>query len=456
MSTTLMNPLKKLLAVVTVAFAVLVLTVQPSSAHTGDQSYLYLDVTSSSISGRVEVPGGDLDEVFALDLASATDDEKAAVLRREESRIISYLAEHVHLGSDGERWDVTFSGPELFYSEEFEISDEYIVFPFTVDVPVDPIPRELEVEFDPFLDEIDGRDNLLLIANDWEGGVIDNGSDWIAEFSAGDRTETIDLGSPSWFRNLTGSIGTGINHIQTGPDHILFVLVLLLPSVLVFTTRWEPAASFGSSLWRVLKIVTMFTIAHSITFGLAGFGLLPLPSPRIVESIIALSIAAAALHNIRPVFVNREWLLAFAFGLFHGLGFASLISGLDVDRSTQLVSLLGRNIGIEIGQAAVIILLFPALFFLRRTRYYLRFQTVVSVLLAIAAMGWVLERSLEIELGVSSLIDPLFEPPVAAAWVIGLTVFSYLIMRREAAAERLLATVSGDDAADQEPVTVGD
>ena len=204
----------------------------------------------------------------------------------------------------------------------------------------------------------------------------------------------------------------GIDHIKTGPDHILFVLALLLPSVLVFREGWRPTKGFGSTLWRVLKIATFFTIAHSIMFTLAGMEWLQLPPSKLVEAIIAASIAAAAsVHNLRPIFPNREWLLAFVFGLFHGMGFASLVSSLDVSRPSQLVSLLGRNVGIEIGQVAVILVLFPALYLLRRTPAYSPFLTIGSILLAILAIGWMFERLFETDLGTDGLVDRFASTP---------------------------------------------
>ncbi|MEL7158818.1 MAG: HupE/UreJ family protein, partial [Actinomycetota bacterium] len=328
--------LLRIVAAVVVLAGTILAASSPASAHTGEQSYLYLDVTSTTVGGRIEVPVIDLNEAFGLDL-EGSDEEVLAILDANEASLLAYFDEHFDIGADGQDWSIDIAGAELFFSDLEEISDNYIVYPFTVDVPTSPVPRQFDVRFDPFIDEIEGRDALLLIGNDWQNGVIENGDDWIAAFDAGTRTQSVDLGSPNGLKNVLSSVKLGVNHIRTGPDHILFVLVLLLPSVLVFTSRWEPARSFGSSLWRVLKIVTMFTVAHSITFTLAGLEILPLPSPRIVESIIALSIAAAALHNIRPIAANKEWLISFAFGLFHGMGFASLVSGLDVDRSTQLL-----------------------------------------------------------------------------------------------------------------------
>ena len=222
--------------------------------------------------------------------------------------------------------------------------------------------RSFDVSFDPFFDEFDGRTGVLVIENDLGAGIYDNEETVLVTFNPDNRTRSIDLDDTSSWNNFTASVGLGVDHIKTGPDHVLFVLVLLLPSVLVFSGQWRPQASFGTALWRVLKIATMFTVAHSVTFTLAGLGWLPLPPSKLVEAIIAISIALAAIHNIKPIFPNKESWLAFGFGLFHGMGFASLVEGLDVSRSTQLISLLGRNVGIEIGQAAVILAGFTGLF----------------------------------------------------------------------------------------------
>ena len=192
----------------------------------------------------------------------------------------------------------------------------------------------------------------------------------------------------------------------------------------LFLYRAAPAfvAGTGSSLWRVLKIVTMFTIAHSITLAVGGLGIVEL-SPRLVETIIALSIAAAALHNIRPIFANKEWVLAFAFGLFHGFGFAGLLSELGLDRSNRFLSLLGFNIGVELGQAAIILMVFPMLFILRRTRYYLGILYGGSVVLALVAPVWATERIFDYDTQVNELVDPILQWPRSA----GLVAVGYVV-----------------------------
>ncbi len=422
----------------------------PASAHSGSQTYLYLDVTPRTLGGRLEIPYGDLAATLGLDFGSS-DEEVLAGLAANKAAIDAYLEQHVVIGDGATTWPIAFDEATLFYSELAEQDDNYTIVEFTVDTGDVEIPRQLEITFDPFFDEIPGRDALLLIGNDWEAGVIGNEHSVLVAFAADTRTQQIDLGDTSWYKTFSSSVELGVNHIRTGPDHILFVLVLVLPSVLIFTTTWQPARSFGSALWRVTKVVTMFTVAHTITFSLAGLELLPLPPSWLVESIIAISIAAAALHNLRPIVVNKEWMIAFAFGLFHGMGFASLVEELDVSRTTQLVSLLGRNVGIEIGQTAVVFLVFPALFLLRRTIYYRPFFVVASIGLAVISVGWMIERLFSVDLAVSSAIDPFVEWPRSGISIAVLTVIAAAVHLWEKHRGRLLPVAGEEPATDAVP-----
>ena len=117
---------------------------------------------------------------------------------------------------------------------------------------------------------------------------------------------------------------------------------------------WIPVERLKPALKNVVKIVTFFTIAHSITLCLAAFQIISLP-PRLIESIIAISIALAAIHNIYPLFSGKEWLIAFVFGLFHGFGFASVLAEKGLAGNYLGLSIFGFNLGVEIGQLAIIL-----------------------------------------------------------------------------------------------------
>jgi hypothetical protein len=429
---------RSLVAVALAVIAVAAVAPSPASAHAGNQSYLYLDITDKAVGGRVEMPMQDVKDVLGIDLleggADLADDLEAAT-----PALQAYVSEHLALGADGVAWPIRFTTVEPLADDPLEPNRNYVYVDFIVDQAFDPVPRLIDVTFDPFFDDIDNRDGLLLIGNDVQAGIVNNAEEVFVRFTSDSRTQTVSLDDTSWVKNLKASTELGVDHIKTGPDHILFIFVLLLPAVLVFgASRWTPAASFRSALWRILKVASMFTLAHTITFSLAGLDVLPLPPAKVTEAVIALSIAAAAIHNLRPVFINKEWAIAFGFGLFHGMGFASLVGNLDTSRSVQLISLLGRNIGIEIGQAIVILVAFPALFLLRRTRLYLPLFTAASIGLVIVSLGWMYERVFEHDLGINDAIAPWLDVQKAALPLLVITLAAAAYQRYEGTRGRLL------------------
>jgi len=429
----------RLLFIISTAIAVLLALPNPAGAHRNDESYLYLDVGDRSLSGRVEMPYPDLRSEFGFELEGNPDELRAEIASRLDF-LQTYAADETSIGAQGEIWEMTFDGYDLLFEES---SDEnglgYVVLPFVVDLTFPSVPQVLDVTFTPFLDEIDDRNNITLVANDWKRGVFDEETNELLLHTSGSPSGEIDLGDSSQWQNFRTSIDLGVDHIRTGPDHVFFVLALLLPSVLILVAgAWRPSPSFGYSLLRIVLVATMFTIAHSITFTLAGLDYLPLPPSKLVETIIALSIAAAALHNLRPVLGHREWLLAFVFGLFHGMGFAGLVESLDIDRSTQLVSLLGRNVGIEIAQLVIILVTFPTLFLLRRTRLYMPLFYAISIGLAVLSMIWVVERVFEIDLRINSGVDFVLEWPRALYAMAVVTVLATAYYWWEGRQDRLL------------------
>ncbi len=178
----------------------------------------------------------------------------------------------------------------------------------------------------------------------------------------------------------------GIHHIFIGPDHILFVIGLIL---------------FGGGLGRILRITSGFTLAHSITLALATLGLVQPPS-RLVESAIALSIVYVGVDNLRrgaragePA-ADRRGLIAFAFGLVHGFGFASVLREIGLPAGALGTSLFAFNVGVELGQAAIVLAALPLLALLRRQRPVLATRALRFASWGVVAAGgwWFVERAL--------------------------------------------------------------
>lgn len=191
----------------------------------------------------------------------------------------------------------------------------------------------------------------------------------------------------------------GIHHILSGYDHLLFLLCLLLPAVLRREQgQWLAVSHAGTAIKQTLYIATAFTLAHSITLSLAALNIVAIPA-RIIESIIAFSIALAALNNLKPFLGKRQVLLAFLFGLVHGFGFANALSGLPLQPSARVMALLSFNIGIELGQLACILLFMPLALLIRHRSFY---RTYIlqggSILAGILAMVWMVQRLFNLNL----------------------------------------------------------
>ncbi|MGH8809316.1 MAG: HupE/UreJ family protein, partial [Noviherbaspirillum sp.] len=191
----------------------------------------------------------------------------------------------------------------------------------------------------------------------------------------------------------------GVWHIWIGFDHILFLLALLLPAVARRQRyAWQAVDAFKPAFWNVFKIVTAFTVAHSITLTLATLGVVSLPS-RLVESVIAASVVAAALNNVSPIVSERRWAIAFAFGLVHGFGFASVLSDLGLPQHALVLALVGFNLGVEVGQLAIVAVFLPLAYALRYTFIYRRVVLLGgSLLIASLAAVWFVERAFDMRL----------------------------------------------------------
>jgi len=167
-----------------------------------------------------------------------------------------------------------------------------------------------------------------------------------------------------------------------------------LPAVLIYRDRrWVGVTEFGEAFRNVVKIVTAFTLAHSITLSLAVLGFISLPS-RLIESAIAVSVIAAALNNLHPLVQSRLWVVAFGFGLIHGLGFANVLTELGLSTDALAVALVSFNLGVEIGQVAIVCAILPLAYLCRHSWFYPRVVLGAGSFCIVAiAFVWLIERS---------------------------------------------------------------
>jgi len=202
---------------------------------------------------------------------------------------------------------------------------------------------------------------------------------------------------------FAGFVREGVHHILIGYDHILFLLSLLLPAVWIReraprgAAAWRPAADLRGALANVFKVVTAFTVAHSITLGLSVFDVVDPPS-RWIESLIAASVVLAALNNLWPVIAEARWKLTFVFGLVHGFGFASALKDAGLAQGALVAPLVGFNLGVEIGQLCIVALVLPLAWSLRGTRTYRGAFAGGSLAIAAVAALWFVQRAFDLRL----------------------------------------------------------
>ncbi|TXE05978.1 HupE/UreJ family protein [Gelidibacter salicanalis] len=397
-----------------------------SYAHKPDRSVVYLRIyETGGVEGHFDLGAEDLKKYLDFDLNLHPTLQE---VERYKEKIREYIVRHASFSS-------RYGAHKIVFTDEMSILDissgSFVISNFYLD-NMEVVPDNLEVSFTVFLDENPMHTNGLGIEYNWKAGLINNEKIIALDFSTSHRTKTLDLTDTSVWKGFLAMIKQGMLHIWVGMDHVLFLLALILPSVVrrrrltagiasdtveesgYTIWGWQPVQKFRPAFLYILKIVTFFTIAHTITLSLAALQIVVLPS-WLVESIIAFSIGLAAYHNIRPVLVGRDWIIAFVFGLFHGFGFATVLGELGFKGENLSLSLLGFNIGVEIGQVVIIALIFPFLFLMRKLRVYPKFMVIISVILILISIYWMIERLFDVDFPLDEYVLNKLLP--AAKWI---------------------------------------
>jgi hypothetical protein len=284
-------------------------------AHKPSDSYLTVQVQPERVQVQWDLAIRDLD--FALGLDSNDDGAVTwGEVKEQQPNISRYASDRLKLAVNDQNIALVLS--DLLIDRHSD--GTYVVLRFGV--PFSKSARRLQVDYRAFFDLDPQHRGLCRL----EAG----GETRTAIFSPEQPMQIFDLQTPTAAGQWLEFIREGVWHIWIGIDHVLFLIALLLPAVLLRGKEsWRGAERFSAVFINVLKVVTSFTVAHSLTLALATFGVVQLPS-RLVESTIAASVVLAALHNLFPVLKGKAWLAAFGFGLVHGFGFASVLGDLGL------------------------------------------------------------------------------------------------------------------------------
>ncbi|HTT41232.1 MAG TPA: HupE/UreJ family protein [Burkholderiales bacterium] len=278
--------------------------------------------------------------------------------------MLTAIGKQIKLSNNGKACE---AGPGFLVPPPPDVASITLVVDFVCAEPV----SKLTIRDD--LPDALGSDYHTLARVEWPGGSAQ------FAFQADARDATVQVSRAERASRGAGSFFLlGIEHILTGYDHLLFLLALILR---------------GGNLWSLLKIITAFTIAHSITLALAALNIVTLPE-RLVEAVIALSIAYVAAENLflRHA-VSHRWAVSFIFGLMHGFGFSNALRELGLPREGLAWSLLNFNLGVETGQAVAMVILMPLLLWLRRTQWEARAVLALSSVVLVVGLGLFVDRA---------------------------------------------------------------
>lgn len=340
--------------------ALVLLHASPLFAHPMNVAYADIVVKAQEVEIALSMNLFELDLLLSLDrnLDALVDQDELHTRRLE---ILDYLRRRITVSSQGEELPME-AGP-------FRIgrgSDGKALFETTFRFQARHPLTAFTIRCEPLTDL--GPDHKTLAKITREGRI----GQFVFQ-----KGVVYGVGKKDVLGYLVQFLKLGIFHIFTGYDHILFLLGLLL---------------VGGSFLDIVKIVTSFTLAHSLTLSLAALGIVNLPA-RLIEAGIAFSIVYIALENLLFKTFDKRWLVSFFFGLVHGFGFANVLKEMHLPRSGLISSLFSFNLGVEVGQVAIVLVILPLLWILRRTKAYGAVVTSASVFILSLGLFWFYQRA---------------------------------------------------------------
>ena len=341
----------------------------PLLAHNADTSYAQVKLAGDQVVVRLTY------DLYTLQKITKVDADGDGLITREELHraapvIQQYLRDHVSLELNGQKADLGVAGEpgwpsgqgDAIQAADWHSADGLIHFPFTH--AVIETPQTAALAFD-FFDDLGSQHTVL-------GTFEYNGQPLEVSFTQTEPDYLFDTGyTPTLGSRLWSFLQLGVKHIFLGYDHLCFLLALIV----------------ASHFQQMLKIVTAFTVAHTLTLILTATGVVRLPS-RWVEAAIALTIVYVALENIWIKSTDKRWRLAFGFGLIHGFGFANLLQQLALPASGMVRSLVSFNVGVELAQLGIVLALLPFAVWLAQWRHGGLVKNALSVAIGLLGVGW--------------------------------------------------------------------
>ncbi|MCM3411864.1 HupE/UreJ family protein [Metabacillus litoralis] len=405
----------KKITLLTMSILMTVFFLMPSStsAHSMPTSVVNLDFLENEVAAELIIPLDRLEVAFEENLY----DQPEQAIKTYHDELVAYITGHISaVTTDEEYWSVIFNDMTLSYPDT-ETDPIDLVVQLTLTPPEGAAVETFTLNYDVVVRELVTHVITVAVRSDWNNGIYSSNPEIIASIIDNNTTVQVNQSNGSILTGFVSIIKTGMAHIAEGVDHLLFLLALLLPAPLLVNGRkWGESAGFKASMKKLFKITLAFTIGHSITLIIGATGWISIPSQPI-EVLIAVSILLSAIHAIHPIFVGREVFVAGGFGLVHGLAFATLVTDLGVTPMRIVMSVLGFNIGIELMQLIVIVLIMPWFILLSVTKAYTPIKIIGALFAIIASIGWILDRAFGVTSPVDTIVNSLAGNVI---WIVGI------------------------------------
>ena len=384
-----------------------------AAAHDVPPSIVMIDIGRSTLDVEAQLQLSELGAALGLPLASSPD----KVIAEHGPRIEKYVQDRLQVRSrDGRAYALRSESLQMRHTTNSNwTSNDWLIVHTRLQAPDGASTEVFGLDYSVILERVVSHTALVYVRRDIRNELLGDQPLAIGLMGFGNTHLNVDGSGGNWWRGLSHLFSLGMQHIATGSDHLLFLIALLLPAPLLPRARqWGASKSVRDTSRTIVGVVSGFTLGHSLTLALAASGLVAVPG-RPVEILIALSVLVSSIHAWKPLFPGREVWVASAFGLVHGLAFAEVLSGLNFDAPSLVLSLIGFNLGIETMQLLVIAVILPLMLVLALTRYYTAIRTAGAGCAAACALGWILERAFQLNNPLAPAMNWLAPPP---GWVI--------------------------------------
>ena len=348
--------------------AVVILSVLPPSAFAhvdNSEGYSKLSYDDEGFQYQLSLDILELGRIVDLGIGtnSTTGDFEKA-LQTNRDKLMEYLQGKISVFNHGVKLEGEIVDTNVDRKTDRDYTNITITFPIE-----SKEPPALQVSYDIFFIDND-PDHRNIVTYDIEGQK--------GQFVFTADTPNLHLGETSLLNQIVPFVKLGFHHILIGLDHILFIIALVITA---------------KKFTDIVKVLTLFTIAHSVTLGLTALKLLFLP-PEIIEPLIALSVAFVAIERFLNISDKYRYSVVFIFGLIHGVGFAGALELSDPITWSSIFPVITFNVGVELGQLLIVLILFPLLFVVRKYKWSLPATYAVNGAIFLIGMTWYFQRFL--------------------------------------------------------------